>query len=280
MKDLEIRQRDRRALREGYSRAVRNFEIASIAGYALVMAWLLMSIAPRIAENPFLAVAAFMVGFIAADFGSGFVHWVADTWGTAEWPIIGQALIRPFREHHVDQKEITRHDFIETNGNNCFISSPPAAIAALLPDGTVWFFLAAMTFAMCLAIFGTNQFHKWAHMDAPPRYAQVLQRANLILPPEHHAVHHTAPYAKYHCITVGWLNEALFRLRFFQTLEKIIAHLTGLIPREDDIGKRAALVVAQQPPPPLPDLPKIVRTSIELPLDLPEVAGRSMAEPE
>jgi hypothetical protein len=280
MKDLEIRQRDRRALREGYSRAVRNFEIASIAGYALVMAWLLMRIAPRIAESPFLALAAFMVGFIAADFGSGFVHWTADTWGTPEWPVIGKALIRPFREHHVDQKEITRHDFIETNGNNCFISSPPAAIAALLPDGTVWFFLAAMTFAMCLAIFGTNQFHKWAHMDAPPRYAQVLQRANLILPPEHHAVHHTAPYAKYYSITVGWLNEGLFRLRFFQTLEKIIAHLTGLIPREDDIGKRAALVVAQQPPPPLPDLPKIVLTSIELPLDLPEVAGRSMAEPE
>ena len=253
MSDLEIRQRDRRALRAGYSRAVRNFEIASIAGFAVVMAWLLVTIAPRIAGNPFLAMAAFMVGFIAADFGSGFVHWMADTWGTTEWPIIGKALIRPFREHHVDEKEITRHDFIETNGNNCFISSPVAAIAALLPDGSVCFFLAAMTFAMCLAIFGTNQFHKWAHMDAPPRYARVLQLANLILPPEHHAVHHTPPFAKYYCITVGWLNEALFRLRFFQTLEKIIAHLTGLIPREDDIGKRAALVVAQQPPPPLPD---------------------------
>ena len=124
-----------------------------------------------------------------------------------------------------------------------------------------------MTFAMCLAIFGTNQFHKWAHMDTPPWYAQALQRANLILPPEHHAVHHTSPYAKYYCITVGWLNEGLFRLRFFQILEKIIAHLTGLIPREDDIGKRAALVVAQQPPPPLPDLPKML-TSMELPLDL------------
>ena len=202
MSDLEIRQRDRRALRAGYSRAVRNFEIASIAGFAVVMAWLLVTIAPRIAGNPFLAMAAFMVGFIAADFGSGFVHWMADTWGTTEWPIIGKALIRPFREHHVDEKEITRHDFIETNGNNCFISSPVAAIAALLPDGSVCFFLAAMTFAMCLAIFGTNQFHKWAHMDAPPRYARVLQLANLILPPEHHAVHHTAPFAKYYCITV------------------------------------------------------------------------------
>jgi plasmanylethanolamine desaturase len=277
---LEIRQRDRRALREGYSRAVRNFEIASIAGFAVVMSWLLTTIAPRIADNPFLAAAAFMVGFIAADFGSGFVHWLADTWGTAEWPIIGKALIRPFREHHVDQKEITRHGFIETNGNNCFISSPVATIAALLPDGTFCFFLAAMTFSMCLAIFGTNQFHKWAHMDSPPPYARVLQRANLILPPEHHAVHHTAPFAKYYCITVGWLNEALFRLRFFQILEKIVVRLTGLIPREDDIGKRAALVVAQQPPPPLPELPKIMLPSIELPLDLPEVTGQSMAKPE
>lgn len=273
MSDLQILHRDRRALRAGYSRAVRRFEIASIAGYVVVMGWLLIAIAPGIARKPFLGLAALMMGFIAADFVSGFVHWSADTWGTAEWPIIGKALIRPFREHHVDQKEITRHDFVETNGNNCFISIPAAAVALLLPDTTVWFFVSAMTFAMCLAIFGTNQFHKWAHTDNPPRYVRALQRANLVLPPEHHAVHHSAPYAKYYCITVGWLNEALFRLRFFQTLEKVISQLTGLIPREDDIGKRAALVVADQPMPPLP---KIVLGSI----DLPDVNGRTVAEPE
>jgi plasmanylethanolamine desaturase len=277
MSHLQIRQRDPHALREGYSPAVRRFEIASIVGYAAVMTWLLAEIAPWVVRSPFLAGAAFMLGFVAADFISGFVHWLADTWGTPEWPIIGKALIRPFREHHVDQKEITRHDFIETNGNNCFISIPAASLAALLPDGTVWFFCAALTFAMCLAIFGTNQFHKWAHTDDPPRYARALQRASLILPPDHHAVHHTAPYAKYYCITVGWLNEALFRLRFFQTLEKIVTRLTGLIPREDDIGKRAALVVAQQP---MPELPKIVLPSIDLPIDLPDVGGRPVAKRE
>src|SRR5438874_641716 len=264
MKDLEIRQRDRRALREGYSRAVRNFEIASIAGYALVMAWLLTRIAPRIAETPFLAIAAFMVGFIAADFGSGFVHWTADTWGTAEWPIIGQALIRPFREHHVDQKEITRHDFVETNGNNCFISIGPAVGGALVPlVDALNVFVATAIFSVTLWVFFTNQFHKWAHLDSPPRWVALLQRLNLVLPPDHHTVHHTAPYAKYYCITVGWLNEALFRFRFFQTLEKVITCFTGLIPREDDIGKRAAIVVAQQPLPPLPELPKIVLPSLD-----------------
>jgi len=272
MSGLQIRQRDRHALREGYSPAVRRFEIASIAAFAGAMVWLLTQIAPRVATNPFLGISALMLGFVAADFLSGVVHWAADTWGTTDWPLIGRALIRPFREHHVDEKEITRHDFVETNGNNCFISLPVAAGAALLPDTTPWFFVAAMTFSLCLAIFGTNQFHKWAHMDEPPGCARVLQRANLILSPEHHAVHHTAPYAKYYCITVGWTNEALFRLRFFQTLERMITWLTGMIPREDDIGKKAALVVAQQPPPPLP---KIVLPGI----DLPDVT-RSAVKPE
>ncbi len=279
MTGLGIRQRDKRSLRDGYSPAVRNFEIASIVAYAIVMGWLALRLAPRMEAKPFLALSALMLGFVAADFVSGCVHWTADTWGTPDWPIIGKALIRPFREHHVDEKEITRHDFVETNGNNCFISVPAALVAIALPQhGAFWMFCSAMIFSLCLAIFGTNQFHKWAHTDEPPRLVRLLQRASLILPPEHHAIHHAPPYAKYYCITVGWLNEALFRLRFFQTLEKIVTRLTGLIPREDDIGKKAAVVVAQQPPPPLPELPKIVLPSIDL--SLPNVTSRRVAKPD
>lgn len=265
MTDLEIQQRDKSALRSGYSRGVRRFEVASIAVYAVVMAYVALRIAGRALRSPFLALAAFMLGFVLADFISGLVHWTADTWGTPEWPLIGKALIRPFREHHVDEKEITRHDFVETNGNNCFISLPGAAAAALLPlHGALWFFSCAMLFALCLAILGTNQFHKWSHMDSPPPCARWLQRAGLVLPPDHHGVHHRAPYAKYYCITVGWLNEPLFRLRFFQTLEEIVTALTGALPREDDIGKSAALAVAQEPPPPLPSLPDLAQIEPEV----------------
>src|SRR3954470_14923737 len=170
MSDLQIRQRDRKSLRQGYSPAVRKFEIASIAAYAVVMAWLVAHLAPRALDKPFLAMSALMLGFVAADFVSGFVHWAADTWGAPEWPIVGKALIRPFREHHVDQTEITRHDFIETNGNNCFISIFPSVAAALLPmSGTVPVFAAEVMFALSLAVLGTNQFHKWAHMERPPK---------------------------------------------------------------------------------------------------------------
>src|SRR5712692_91074 len=154
MTHLEIRQRDRFSLREGYSPAVRRFEIASIIGFAVTMGALAVHIAPRSMASPWLALTALMVGFVLADFISGFVHWAADTWGTPDWPLIGKALIRPFREHHVDQKEITRHDFVETNGNNCFISIAPAAGAALLPvAGAGWFFVSVTTFALCFSIF-------------------------------------------------------------------------------------------------------------------------------
>ena len=256
--DPPIRQRDYGALREGYSKGVRRFEMGSIAVYALAMAWLALRIAPRIAVAPWLVLTAFMLGYVLADFISGVVHWAADTWGTPECPIVGQALIRPFREHHVDQKEITRHDFVETNGNNCFVSIAPTIGAALIPQqGPIGLFAATLVFSMTLWVLFTNQFHKWAHLDSPPPVIGWLQRMHLILPRDHHAVHHAAPYAKYYCITVGWLNEPLYRVRFFQTLERAITAATGLLPREDDIGKQAALAVAAADAPAPLRLPRL-----------------------
>lgn len=35
-------------------------------------------------------IVAALCGIITADFGSGFVHWAADTWGSIELPILGK----------------------------------------------------------------------------------------------------------------------------------------------------------------------------------------------
>jgi len=217
-------------LREGYGPGVRRFEIASIAGYTAAMAWLLLRLATSVVEFPFLAASAFMAGFIAADFTSGVVHWLAETWGSPDLPFVGRAVIRPFREHHVDPKAITRHDFVETNGNNCFICIVPVTLTAALVSFEDWkgVFAGVLVFSLCLWIFCTNQFHKWSHSDDPPAFVAVLQRLFLVLPRDHHAVHHTAPFDTYYCITVGWLNEPLHRIGFFRGLERLVSAATGL----------------------------------------------------
>jgi plasmanylethanolamine desaturase len=166
-----------------------------------------------------------VLGFIAADFASGMVHFLCDNFGTPETPWLGPSFIKSFRDHHTDPKGITRHDFLEVNGSNCFVSlfvlvplyhysSYETSTFSLLVSG---FFLSMLFF-----VFLTNQFHKWAHADVPPKWIQKMQNAGIILNPKHHEVHHTIPYNKYYCITCGWLNPFLTKLRFFEGMEKLI----------------------------------------------------------
>src|SRR4051812_43464707 len=205
-----IKHHDAHALAAGYSPAIRAFEIASIAIWVTGAAVGVYRLAPAAVEFPWLGLAAAMTGFLAADFISGFVHWMADTWGKVDMAVIGKALLRPFREHHVDPKAITHHDFVETNGNNCFISLPGIALCAFVAPVGPWSFFGLTTMLSTVTfVLLTSQAHKWAHMDRPPAFIALLQRANLLLPPRHHDVHHTAPYNKYYCITVGWLNRPL-----------------------------------------------------------------------
>ena len=170
-------------------------------------------------------LAAALVGFVAADFVSGFAHWAGDTLCSEQTPIVGRAFVRPFREHHVDPKAITRHDFVETNGNSALVASPVLLLVALLiPETTHVGFYVSLAFAF-LAWFTlcTNQFHKWAHADNAPGWVKGLQRARVILSPEHHGVHHAAPHDTYFCITAGWLNPLLHRIRFFRACERLVA---------------------------------------------------------
>jgi plasmanylethanolamine desaturase len=240
----QVRQQDAKELARGYSPAIRAMEISSILAFTGLEAGLVWRLWGNPHVGPWLVLGAVILGYLAADFVSGVVHWMGDTWGSTRMPVLGAAFIRPFREHHVDEKAITRHDFVETNGNNCLVSLPVALLALLVPhSNTAWVFLSTFLGAMIFWVMATNQFHKWSHTDTPPALIGLLQRVHLILPPDHHRVHHTSPYDKYYCITVGWMNKPLALIGFFSGMERLITRVTGQLPRQDDIGTEAALEI-------------------------------------
>lgn len=80
-------------------------------------------------------------------------------------------------------------------------------------------------FGVFLGSYSNSQIHKWAHEQRPPRFGRALQRSRFFLSPEHHARHHAGTHESHYCITTGWMNLALDRLRFFRTLEIVLSWL-------------------------------------------------------
>lgn len=189
-----------------------------------------------------VVLAAAVIGILTADFFSGLVHWASDSYGSVDMFLIGKAILRNFREHHIDPTAITRHDFIETNGDNFFICLPLLSYLAYnFHNNTDGIILEKYNFLVYVFLFSifvamTNQFHKWSHTYfGLPRYITILQDLHIILPRIHHRVHHVTPHDTYFCITVGWLNYPMEKINFWTHMENLVFKLTGVQPRMDDL---------------------------------------------
>jgi ubiquitin-conjugating enzyme E2 variant len=174
------------------------------------------------------------LGLIGADFVSGVVHWAGDTWGTERTPVVGRRFVRPFRFHHAHPLDMLKSNFFSTNGDNVLGVLPFLLLALVLPLEPVgWLWAAVLAWAVGVFGMWTSQFHLWAHTKKPPLVARALQRCRLILSPRHHKRHHKSPFQTNYCITTGWCDPVLARIRFFPALEWVISRLTGLRPRTD-----------------------------------------------
>ena len=171
----------------------------------------------------------------AADFVSGLVHWLADTWGQESLPVIGPRFLRPFRVHHVTPMSFLKCGFFDTNGDTALIGLPILLSVFALPLDELWGCLfAEFIVAFCAWALPTNQIHQWAHMPEPPRWVAGLQRWGLILSPSMHLRHHLHPHTGHYCITTGWCNRWLDSIGFFRRLEQLVVRVTGFQPRADE----------------------------------------------
>jgi plasmanylethanolamine desaturase len=215
----------------------RAFEVASIAAFFALVVLLAGDIASAVGRQPLLGLLVppvALLGYLTSDFTSGLVHWLADRYGSRTTPLLGPKFVVPFRDHHDDPAAISRHDFVEANGDNCFV-----ALFALVPasflrvDHAPWLALLVL-YVLVLAVgtLLTSMAHGWAHRDDPPKLAKWLARAGLVIAREHHQHHHQGDHLTHYCITTGWLNGVLDRAGFFRKLEQLFDWLG--IPRSHD----------------------------------------------
>jgi len=238
-----VRKENAQKLAEGYSSTKRAGEIAFIAAGAVLGLYNLVRIGRFYVHSTEVDPSSKYYGFavvlgaiLLADFISGVAHWVCDTWGTPNSPLLG-TLIRSFREHHVDQMAITRHDFIETNGDNFMSIVPALALLALLPiypTGLLGVVMHSFVLTLSIFIALTNQFHKWSHERKRHPIVQWLMSNNIILSYRAHKLHHQNEFDIGYCITTGWLNPPLDAINFWRVLEKAVTMTTGAIPRAND----------------------------------------------
>lgn len=248
---LSVRQQDAKELGRHYTWKKQLLEHCSVIVFAGLLAVLLYRLNREIdlKGNGVLIAVAFFASMVVADLISGIVHWLADTWGTVEIPILGPTLIKNFREHHSDPLALTRKGLVETNGDNCMILIPAQVGALFIPlaEGRVeWMFFYVFVLSFTFWIMVTNQVHKWAHMK--PEQVNFLvrlgQKTRIFLPYHEHQIHHTVPFESHYCITNGWMNGILARTGFYRKLEWIGWRVFGAIPRENDIGTQAAVALA------------------------------------
>jgi hypothetical protein len=120
-----------------FSTSTRVLETTSIVAALVLLILLMVRCLPLIMSDP-ASLLVWMLGVIAADFGSGMIHWFADTWGHETMPILGRRLLRPFRVHHLNPGDFLRRDFIDCNGDVALLQIPILALALFLMDRVSW----------------------------------------------------------------------------------------------------------------------------------------------
>lgn len=166
-----------------------------------------------------------IVCILIADFITGFVHWLEDTYCTKGFPVIGGAVCIPNIDHHKYPKLMVEGaNLIKTNYQSFSIAAIVLFIAFILGLFSWQLLLVAV-----LASFG-NQVHLWNHEAKSSYWVQFLKDASLIQSQKQHSIHHIPPYDKNYCVLIDFNNAWMTRVDFWKKLENFLLKF-GLKPK-------------------------------------------------
>ena len=171
----------------------------------------------------------FLGTVLAADFATGFFHWLEDTYAREDTPLIGNIIAKPNIVHHHYPSAMARHSWWKTSRELILGSIGIVAVAALLGH----FSWEIVLFA--LLVGNSNEFHKWAHRRSSENGPVIsfLHRTGLLQGARHHALHHTDPKDSHYCTITVLLNPILDRIGFWAKLENGMDRILGWKRRMD-----------------------------------------------
>lgn len=161
---------------------------------------------------------SYLIAILAADFLSGFFHWLEDSYGTAETPIIGPLIIAPNIDHHRRPSAFLR--------NSVFGRNWLTVLLVFFLAVPIWWIgeLSGPVILGGIVLSFSNEIHAWAHMKDAPALVQSMQRLRIIQTRRHHlSGHHRSPYDACYCVITNILNPILDGCGFWRGIESVLA---------------------------------------------------------
>jgi palmitoyl-[glycerolipid] 3-(E)-desaturase len=172
--------------------------------------------------------------WIAADFGSGVLHWAVDNYGNGRTPVMG-SIIAAFQGHHCTPWTITHRGFCNNVHKLCTpfgaLGLPLSmALMTIRSSAAAGPKLAFFASSFCVWEILSQEFHKWSHSrpSQVPRYVHPFMAMRLVISRAAHAQHHVAPYMGNYAIISGVTNGVLDRVGFYRRLEHVIYKWNGV----------------------------------------------------
>lgn len=164
-----------------------------------------------------------IVCILIADFLTGLVHWLEDSYCMEDYPIIGELTCKPNLDHHKDPTLMVRMGGIITTNWQSMTASMVVCLLFWLFGCFHWSILLTLV----LTGFG-NQVHLWNHVSKPNYWVAWLKDSGLIQTSKMHSQHHIPPYKKCYCVLINFNNSWMDRVGFWRGLEKNIEKVFGI----------------------------------------------------